>query len=321
MTAPVTGSGKQRIEGVELIPMGFQLCTFYGLADVGIQHYENSSFGPSHKVALAFEFPQHKRIFFEDGDLTVCSVFCNETLSMHKDANLRKKFIQPMSGNPLTDDEAGKFELDSLLGKHFIANIGHSPDGKWANILSIAPLTEQNKAIAGLTSLQVEIINKVHFFALSQGFDSLNYGALPSGVKKKLLKSDQGKAHETSGGKFAEAPKNDTPNAPGQASTNSKLEWLNKSEHSYDDMIAGGWTEESLIEHGYAKLAVTTPSAPPVPVTSAPVPPTPAPAIAPAPAKVEPVLVMNKPDQVAADWIKGGWTEAQIIELGHGKYV
>jgi hypothetical protein len=57
--------------------------------------------------------------------------------------------------------------------------------------------------------------------------------------------------------------------------------------------------------HDLANPAASAPPPPPAPAASAPPPPPPAPA-------VEPMLVFNGTSQTNAQWLAGGWTQAQI---------
>jgi len=315
-TAPMGGDSK-RIENVELIPTGFQLCTLYGLTDIGTQ--DGGNYGPRHKVNLCFEFPLHMRVFYEGDDPKPAAVFVFETLSMHPDSNLRKKFIEPMNGgSKFSDKEAEEFDISALLGKHFIATIAHSPDGKWANIQSITPLTQQNKGLFQLADTVVAQINPSHFFHLDDGFDSPNFASLPKFLRETLMSSEEGRAFKAAGGTFAEAI-NDY--ASGTATVGAKkLEMVDLSvtEKAYYD---AGWTAEQLVSSGKAKWVTPTP--PPVPVTTAAAPPPPVvappPAVAPPPV-AEKKLVMKDPTHILADWIAQGWTEETLIANGYATF-
>jgi hypothetical protein len=324
-TAPIGGDSK-KIDNVELIPVGFQLCTFYGLCDIGTQ--DGGMYGPKHKVNLAFEFPLQYRVFYEGDDAKPSCVFQFESMSMHKDGNLRSKFIEPMIGRKLTDAEAGSFDISQLLGKQFIATIAHSPDGNWANIQSITPLNEQNKAMFQLDTPHVAQINDTYFFHLSQGFDSENYATLPKFLREKLINSHEGIAHKAVGGIFREAVAGTAP-SPATTSGQGGLEMIDKTV-TYEAYIQAGWTDEQLITNGKAKriaaIAPPTPVVAPAPVVSpappvvaAPpvTPPTPTP---PPVANAEPVLVFKDSANVLSEWLKSGWTPETIVEAGYATF-
>ena len=314
-----TGGASERLN-VELIPPGMQLCTLYGLIDMGT--LATGNYNPSRKVNLAFEFPQHMRVFTEGGESRPASIFSTESLSMNMKSNLRKKYVHLMH-KVMTDSEAEAFDISTLLGKSFVATIAHSPDGKWANIQSLTPLTEQNKELFQLGSSTVEQINKTQFFTLDQGFDSENFGQLNNHIKEKIKGSAEGKAHALAGGTFAEYKKDEgsAPNVPG-ASATKKLVMINQ-DVSHQSFIDGGWTDQQLVDNGHAKWEEAV--APTVPVTAAPpiVPTTPNIPVTPTTPVVAavPKLVFNDPSNVLSDWLAQGWTEEMIVEQGHGKIV
>lgn len=319
--APVGDSKK--LDNVELIHPGSQLCTLYSMCDIGTQ--DGGNFGPKHKINFAFEFPQHMRVFYEGDDPKPSAIFCTETFSMAESANLRKKWVQPMIGKVLTDDQAAEFDISSLLGKHFVATIVHSPDGKWANIQSISPLDDRNMLMFSLPSPNMQQINPTSFFALSQGFESNAFANLPNFLRDKVMASEEAKKHKASGGKFAEQATNTSSSgnasSPTPPASSNGLVWLSK-DYTYETMKAGGWTDEQLIANGYAKK--NEPVAPPAPV-AAPAPPvqTPQPPQAPAaPAPVaEKQLVFKDPNaQPLEAWLKSGWTVENIVSQGHATF-
>lgn len=86
---------------------------------------------PEHKIELVFQVDE----FNEKGDQRL-EVRRRFTLSMNAKSNLRK-FIQSWRGKPLTDEEAGEFELYDLIGQNAMLQIVHQPSdkgGTWANI-------------------------------------------------------------------------------------------------------------------------------------------------------------------------------------------
>ncbi len=274
-TASVGGDSK-RIENVELIPIGKQLCTLVSLIDIG---HQDSNFGIKPQVSMMFEFPEHKRVFYEGDPAKPSCVFVKETLSMASKSNLRKKFVQPMISRILTDEEAGKFDLGSLLGKHYVATIAHSADGNWANIMAIEPLTAQTCLMFGLQEPVIERVNDLKFFHLSQGFESENFANLPTKVRETIKQSTEGKEHARKGGKFAEP-------VEGQNSGGPRFELLDTS-YTLDQWKASGWNEASLVNAGKGRFIDSTP--PPAPQTSAPAPaPVPAAPSAPTPAPSAP---------------------------------
>ena len=330
-----TGGDSKKLE-VEKIPTGMRLCTFHSLVDIGTQ--DGGQYGPKHKVYLGFEFPQEMRVFWEGDEAKPCNIWTMQTLSMNEKANLRKEFIEPMLGRKLSDEEAEKFDLSSLLGKNFIATIAHSADGKYANIVSITPLTEQGKSMFGVTGT-VSQINPTTYFHLGMGFDSPNFKALTAGTKflrDKIIQSAEGVAHTTAGGVFPEAIQTQGATAGAPAPQGKKLVMLDNAEFTYDQYKASGWTDDQIVQQGFAKWQEAV--APPQPLqpqaAPAPIPPVlpPTPAAAPV-APVEPVLgnhqlktpdgkvlTMNDTTMVVNEWIVQGWTPETLVQHGHASF-
>ncbi len=335
-TAPVGGDSK-RIDDVALIPSGMRLCTFYGLADLGTQDSKN--FGPKHRCQLAFEFPQELRIFYE-GDIHKPSViWSEETFSMAPKANLRKHYVHGMLGRNLSDEEAAKFNIASLLGKPFVATISHTADGKYANITSITPLSDQNRLMFGLQDMNVPVINDIFAYHMSQGFISENFKKLPKFIREKIKNSEEGEAHKKSGGTFLEPDPSDFKNA------GKKLKMLPNAEFTYEQYKAAEWTDQMLVDNGKAvweapvapPAPVGAPAAPQAPIApAAPVAPQAMPAapsaIPPAmPAATPPAPALNPQDtngritlvpewrgkQSVAEWLASGWTEEAMLAKGY----
>lgn len=323
LTAP-TGGESTRIENVELIPIGFQLCTLFALLDVGTQ---DTNFGLKHRVRLIFEFPMHYRKFYEDSDPSPACIYVMENLSMNEKANLRKKYVQPMIARVLTDDEAEKFDISSLLGKHFVANISHSSDGKYANIESITPLTAQNMLMFGLQQPHVQQVNPTQFFALSQGFESANFANIKGKARELIMSSEEGKKHKAMGGKFAE-PANNNNTATATAPPSGGLIMTPMATTTYEAYIKAGWTDDLLIQHGYARKNEPAPApapiaavAPPVQGPSIAAAPVPQAATVQTPPVAEKKLVFKDPNaQPLEAWIKGGWTVEMIVAQGHASF-
>lgn len=137
LKAPVGGSFEIPSEGpvqgvcVDLIDLGL------------VPGYEGRQ---EHKIELVFQVDEQN----EAGDARL-EVKRRFTLSMNAKANLRK-FIQSWRGKPLTDEEAGDFELYDLIGQNGMLSIVHAASdkgGTFANIDTIMRLGKgQQKMVA-----------------------------------------------------------------------------------------------------------------------------------------------------------------------------
>ena len=310
---------------VSMIPTGMHLCTFYGLADLGTQE---TNFGSKAQVNLAFEFPKEMRVFWEGDQAKPSCIFSTETFSMGNKANLRVRYIEQMIGKKLTDDEANNFDLSQLLGKNFVATIQHSPDGKYANIISLTPLNDSNKQLFSLATPHAEQINPTYFFHVSHGYNSANFSALPKFVRNKIIESTEGKAYAQTGGTFAEPPKKDNTAPSGAA---PKIVMSPTAEHSYEQYKSSNWSDEQLVAHGLASYqqAVSppvtntvpspqaAPSGPPMPGAPASIPP---PIAAQPPVPSTPVIIMNPGEAPAEEYRALGWTDQQLVENGKATF-
>lgn len=309
MTAPVQAGGAEKLE-VEKVPTGFQLCTLYGIVDLQTQSTER--FGNKHRLGMSFEFPQQMRVFYEGDEPRPSSSYMENTYSMNEKSRLRL-LVKGMLNRGLTDKEAEVFDISSLLGKSFVATVVHSADGKYANIDALSPLTDQSCKMFGLNSpADVTRINDLYFWAGVQGYQCENFKGLPNFIRDKIKDSVEGKTHIASGGTFIEPdPKDNTQNV----AKKRKLIMI-ATDYTYEQ-YAATWTDEQLVEAGKARWE--EPVAPPAPVSGPSSPAAPASPQAPQAPSPLPVnkMVMNDGSD-PKDWYEAGWTDALIIEKGHG---
>jgi hypothetical protein len=332
-SAPTDSSAKLE---VGLLPADFQLCTMFGLIDMGTVQ---TNFGPKRQIKMLFEFPLHKAVFYEGDELRPHSVICTESFSMAPGANLRTRFVHGMYGKKIADSEADEFDVSQFLGKHFVATITHSADGKYANIDSIKPLTEANSKMFGLTSMNIERFNDIMDFNLNDGFEAESFKNLNKWFRDQIAtKSEEGIAHRAKGGKFAEPPKDSNGNTgssngssksggmPPMPSGDKKLVMINTS-YTHEQFKASGWTDEKLVDAGHAKWQIMVPQEAPAPqgppmpnaLPSGP-PVAPAAEALPPPLPVDelkPQLKMLDPDLAYDGMIAAGWNDELLIKHGH----
>jgi hypothetical protein len=118
----------------ELAPEGPQAAVLADIVNLGVvPGYEGK---PEHKVVFVFYSAE---VGVKGNRLTIEN---KVTLSMSPKANCRK-MVDGWRGKALTDEEAEKLDLMSLVGKPGFINVVHqagSKGGKFANISSIMPL-------------------------------------------------------------------------------------------------------------------------------------------------------------------------------------
>lgn len=334
-TAPVGGdSNKIDYDQIEKIPVGEHVCTLFSMVHLGTQETKH---GMKEQVQLTFEFPTEMRTFWEGDPPKPSAIFCTETFSMYKEAHLRQKYVEGILGNKLSDEEAEKYDLTQLVGKNAVAYVVHSPDGKWANIDRLSPLTEKSMKMFDLTEPRVAQVNPSMIYHISMGFEGEDFKKLPQKLREKIIKSTEAQAHAAKGGTFAKPDTNSGSNGS-SASGGRKLQMLPSAPNTYEEFMEAEWTEQMLVDNGYAKWVENTPPPKPAgtpapPKPSAPVPPSKPSAPAapqastPAPPKPEaksefPIVMKNKALQAnIPQWIKEGWTFTDMVEQGHADWV
>lgn len=256
-TAPAGGNSK-KIEVPNLAP-GQYLVSLYGLADLGTQ--DSKYYDPKRQLCLSFETSQEQAEFWEGDGVKPYAIQVFKTFSMYKDAGLRKDFVENMIARKLTDQEADAFDFGSLLGKQFVASIIHSKNEKYMDITSIAPLDNRNMKMFDLIEPKVDIINPLHFFHISDGFESDNFRTLPHFIRKMLKESHEGQAFMRTGKAFNEPAENTgaagSPQSPPAAGRTFRM----KPGQAYtkEQYNASGWSDQQIVDAGFAEWATPTP--------------------------------------------------------------
>lgn len=98
-----------------------------------------------HLVQIQFELDQQMDFQGEKKPMMATKRY---TLSSNEKANLRKD-VEGMYGKKFDDKElekAGGIDVEKLLGRPCLLNLQHSADGKYANIVAIAPPMKGSEA-------------------------------------------------------------------------------------------------------------------------------------------------------------------------------
>jgi hypothetical protein len=138
LTFKVTGGGD-----FKTVPSGSHIAVCNLVADLGLQPGSQAYPDPKRKVYIRFEVPAERVQYEKDGKKfegpqTIGSFF---TASMHEKAMLRKR-LEGWRGRTFTDDEAGNFDVSTILGKPCMLTVIENVVGDkvYANIASISPL-------------------------------------------------------------------------------------------------------------------------------------------------------------------------------------
>lgn len=161
----------------QLHPPGTVAAICYSIIDLGT-HY-NEKFKKSDRLV---------RIYFETAetmeDGRPFSIQQRFTLSHHEKSRLRAA-LESWYGQRFENaalDKAGGFNLAKLLGRPALLNIAHSPDGKYANILTISPLPK---------GMQPPVAkNKQVLFTLNN-YTPEELEALPEKTREFIMQSDE----------------------------------------------------------------------------------------------------------------------------------
>lgn len=167
----------------KIAPVGMHVARIYQIIDLGTTEQGGQFGGKKRKVQIIFELPLEMAIFDPEKGEQPYYVRGMYTLSMHEKATLRKD-VQSMIGKSLTDDEAKKFNIFTLLGKECMVNVIHrtSGDKTYANVQTITPLPK------GMNC--PDAINPAMVFSTQQP-DMEVFRKLPEFVQDKIKLSDE----------------------------------------------------------------------------------------------------------------------------------
>lgn len=155
----------------KLVPEGTHIMICYIVADLGLQPGSQVYPAPKQKVCLVFEVPAER-----DDDGRPLSIRMEFTASMHEKSNLRKQLVS-WRGKPFTDEEAGSFNVASVLGAACMGAVVHTPGDKtYANIKSIMGLPK------GTPKPKAE--NELVLFENDP--KATNFAKLPEWLQKKI---------------------------------------------------------------------------------------------------------------------------------------
>lgn len=125
------------------VPSGSHIAVCNIVADLGLQPGSASYPSPKQKIFVRFEIPAERVEYEKDGKkynspAVIGSFF---TASMHEKATLRVR-LEGWRGRKFTDEEAGNFDVSSILGKPCMLTVVENVVGDkvYTNIVSISPL-------------------------------------------------------------------------------------------------------------------------------------------------------------------------------------
>jgi hypothetical protein len=354
MTAPAQTSNfpkKEKNENLQLVPMGMHPAIIYGVVNVGTQDGEwQGKATSSNKLKVLIEFPQHRQLFWkEDTVPTPSALIMDFNYSVSKNKKTGKKsnlliLIESLYG-PLQESQYLNFDISQLATMKVFANVLHyvKLDGTTgAKITNLAPF---NANMVDPNSIQ--LTNEVQIYSVQMGYECMSFAKLSYFYRNLIKDSHEGKAHIAKGGRFTKL------NEAGEmiiddgsdnytAAPMGKIVML--GDFSYDQLKGAGWTDQAMIDNGYARREAAAPVPTPAPqMAPTPVPqaqgvhpinltPSSNPAHQPqAPMSIapqmplasanptQPMLTMIDKSATYDEFIKIGWTDALLIQ--HGKAI
>lgn len=173
LTFKVTGSGD-----FKSVPAGSHIAVCNLVADCGLQPGSQAYPTPKQQLYIRFEVPAERVDYEKDGKKLNGPVVIGAffTASMHEKATLRKR-LESWRGRKFTDEEAGNFDVSTILGKACMLTVVENVVGDrvYANIDSISPLPK------GVPAPSAE--NPLLYFAEDE---QTQFAALPEWLAKKI---------------------------------------------------------------------------------------------------------------------------------------
>lgn len=138
LNAPIGGDSNY---SNKIAPVGMHLARIYQIIDLGTTEQTGQFGGKKRKVQILFELPLETAVFDPEKGEQPYYARNMYTLSMHEKSTLRKD-VHSIEGKTLTEDEAKKYNVFSLIGRECMVNIIHKQSGEktFANIQTITPL-------------------------------------------------------------------------------------------------------------------------------------------------------------------------------------
>ncbi len=120
-----------------LVPEGTHIARCVRVIDLGLQPGSTEFPEAKNKVLIAWEVPG-ETITIDDEERPAL-LMSRYTASLHKKAKLRAD-LESWRGRGFTEEELKAFSLKNVLNATCLITVVHSPDGKYANVRSVAKM-------------------------------------------------------------------------------------------------------------------------------------------------------------------------------------
>jgi hypothetical protein len=203
LTAPVGGESNYT---KSIAPEGMHVARVYQIIDLGTTEQGGNFPGKKRKVQFLLELPMELAIFNPEKGEQPYYLRKGYTLSMNSKSTLRKD-VESLLGKKMSDDEAAKFNVFSLLGAPCMVQVVHVVKGEntYANINNMTPLPKGMVCPAPFNPT-------VTFSTQTPDMDV--FTSLPSFVQDKIKESDEFIAYMASQMNGYDLPDNRTAGIP-----------------------------------------------------------------------------------------------------------
>lgn len=174
LNLPVGGGGGD----FKRLPAGSHVAVCNLVADLGMQPGSGQYPEPKRQLLIRWEVPEERVEYEKDGrkiegPLTISRTF---TASMNEKATLRK-LLENWRGKKFSDEEAGRFDVASILGKPCLLSVSETVKGEntYSNVSGVSPL------IKGMVAPKPE--NELLYYASD---DQRAFEKLPKWVREKI---------------------------------------------------------------------------------------------------------------------------------------
>ena len=310
-TAPDFGGNKTVNTEKVLLTPGPQPAVIFAVVDLGthMESYQGKPAEPKRKIMIGFEFPQLKQRYYLEDEKPRSCMIAKESTFIISDKSFLKALISGVYGRNFTDQECRSFDVMQLVNTKVLATVVHTPIKSGVNA---GKLKESIASISALGAYPLPVgfdpeLPLQSFYIDPQGnnFMTSNFANLMPWIKKKIYASQEAEHRKANGLPFAKSDEEIQREAagaqqpvqqqtyqapqtgyqqpvqqqaqavpapvPAPIQNVQRVTMLNNQ--NYDAFIAQGWTDELLVQNGYAvwnQQSVQTPPAAPV---APPVPP------------------------------------------------
>lgn len=311
----VSSSNRVRRSDIRLLNHGINLGIIYGFIDLGthMESFKGEAPKEQRKLKIQFEHPQLKQLFYEDDTVVRSSASSKDCTFSINEKSFLKLLIDAVLSKTLSVEDAVKYNVAELIGKRVGVSIVHQPKKDNPTVFY-----EKVTGVVSPNGLAIphpfEPENKPLFFFIDpQGnnFTTQNFADLPKYFRDKIKESKEGKAHTNRGGKFAENPKQEQgqnqqqlPQQPLQLA--ATIIMTATAQYTLEQYRASNWSDQQLIDAGFAIANIAAPAPAPVSV------PSPS-----ALAAIQPLLIATPMAQYTLEQYRAsGWNDEQLIQQG-----